>query len=106
MPYSLEPVPGYLDPGGAAFKRGDDLEPHDESPGVAPRARRVGASGVPAAVAVAYPQQYAGRVQRGHDVTGPVAEKRAQVGAGGQRPGVVRGTVHHGAENLGGDDLQ
>jgi hypothetical protein len=50
--------------------------------------------------------QHAGPAQRGGDVTGPVADERAQVGTGGQRPGAVPGTVGHEAENPGGDDLQ
>lgn len=36
----------------------------------------------------------------------PIFQNANALGAGGQRPGVVPGTVGHEAENPGGDDLQ
>ena len=51
--------------------------------------------------------QRAGRVQRGDDVAGPVADKRAQVGrAGGRLLEVVLREGRPAAEDPGGDDVE
>jgi hypothetical protein len=52
-------------------------------------------------------RQRAGRVQRGDDVTGPVADEGAQVGIGGGRlSGFVLREGRGGGEDPGGDDVQ
>jgi hypothetical protein len=48
---------------------------------------------------------HVGGLQRGDDVTGPVADKRAQLGAG-QLPGVVLRDGSRAGEDPGGDDVQ
>jgi hypothetical protein len=49
--------------------------------------------------------QHVGGLQRGDDVTGPVADKHAQLGAG-QLPGVVLRDGSRAGEDPGGDDVQ